>query len=351
MPIPVHIVTGSLGSGKTTLLRHLLQDPALADTAVVINEFGEIGLDHALVRQVADDVVLLASGCLCCSVRDDLVSTLARLAELAKAGEMPAFARLAVETTGLANPVPIAEAVLSDRRLARDYGLGAIVTTVDALLGVHSVQSDEVAAAQAAVADRIVISKTDLVTRQAVASLRDALVALNPSAQVIESRPDRMPPGSVLFAPLPAAQAARVPQTLPRSRPGRAAATHDASIATFTVQFDEPVDWAAFVEWIDLLLAARGEDMLRIKGLLAVQGERRPTVVQAVRHVVFPPERLDAWPERPGRSHLTFIVRHVSRTAVERSLSTVLGVTALPPAGAAAAQVEATADENQLPLS
>lgn len=327
--IPIHILTGFLGSGKTTLLRHLLSNPALHDTAVVINEFGEVGLDHLLVRQVAEDVVLLGSGCLCCTIRDDLVSTLANLRALAAEGEIPRFRRLAIETTGLADPVPIAAAVLSEGRLTPHYRLGRIVTTVDAVCGSSTLEAHSTAAVQVAVANRIVLTKADLADKAGLDALLQQLSALNGSAAIVRSAPDSMPRADKLFGGFSENDGE---QTLPQSSvPLRSHGGHTHGITTFTTAFDEPVRWPDFVEWLDLLLTARGDSVFRVKGLLAVEGQELPRVIQGVQHVVYPAETLAAWPDHPGRSWLVFIARDLTQSAIERSLREFLGVMPLGP--------------------
>lgn len=342
--IPVHILTGFLGSGKTTLLRHLLDDPALHDTAVVINEFGEVGLDHLLVRQVAEDVVLLGSGCLCCTVRDDLVSTLANLRGLAAEGEIPGFARLAIETTGLADPAPIAQAVLSEGRLTPYYRLGWVVTTVDAVAGAATLAAHRTASVQVAMADRIVITKADMVEHTDLDPLERRIEALNGSAERLRSCFGAVPSAGELFAPDADERAMRIPPTsrlrtpvAPEQGHAAPAGRHDHDIATFSVAFDQPVRWPDFVDWLELLLTARGDSILRVKGLLAVEGEDGPWVVQGVQHVVYPAETLESWPDRPGRSWLVFIARDLTQSAIERSLREFLGLTPVPAGGPALA--------------
>jgi G3E family GTPase len=323
---PVHVLTGFLGSGKTTLLRHLLADPALADTAVIINEFGEVGLDQLLVREVAEDVVLLSSGCLCCSVRDDLLSTLADLDRMMRDGVIPPFSRAVVETTGLADPAPIMQAILSDRRLALRYRLGLIITAVDGLNGAATLAAHREARQQLAMADRLVVTKSDLIAAPTCDALVDKLVALNPAATVRISGEDQSAASDVL------AEADATWQRPARSRieasgrgshdhGPRGTHVHDGSIGSFTVHLREPVVWGAFVEWLELLLASRGDSILRVKGLLAVVGDDRPVVVQGVQHVLYPPEHLPAWPEssRPG-GWIVFIACDLTQAAIEASL-------------------------------
>jgi G3E family GTPase len=328
---PVHILTGFLGSGKTTLLRRLLADPALADTAVVINEFGEVGLDQLLVREVAEDVILLSSGCLCCTVRDDLVSTLADLDRMMQSGEIPPFGRAIVETTGLADPAPIMQAVLSMKELASRYRLGQVVTTVDGLNGARTLAMHREARRQSAMADRIVVTKCDLADEHAREALVDQLATLNPHATV--QRSDRI--GSAagdLFMDSDA------PWQRPRFQSGHARSpeedahghahegpAHDGTIGTFTVFPGTAIDWEPFVDWLDLLLASRGDSILRVKGLLEVRGDDRPVVLQGVQHVLYPPEHLPAWPaSSPPGGWIVFIARDLTRSAIENSLRPML---------------------------
>jgi len=327
--VPIHVLTGFLGSGKTTLLRHVLADNHLADTAVVINEFGEVGLDHLLVREVAEDVVLLSSGCLCCSVRDDLVSTLAELHGLMRVGEIPAFARVVVETTGMADPAPIMQAILSEQRLIPWFRMGQVITTVDAVNGEQTLTRHREARQQLACADRVILTKADLIDEPECTALLDKLRAKNTSASLKVSRKKQLPAAEILEEvdaqwrrPIPAPLASdddpiRAP-AIPHA-PG-----HDEAIKTFTVQLQQPVEWASFVDWLELLLASRGDAILRVKGLLAVSDDDRPVVVQGVQHVLYPIERLPAWPDdsaRPG--WIVFIARDLTQRAIENSLRSV----------------------------
>lgn len=328
--VPIHVLTGFLGSGKTTLLRHLLADPGLADTAVVINEFGEVGLDHLLVREVAEDVVLLSSGCLCCSVRDDLVSTLAELNGLMRAGEIPAFARVVVETTGLADPAPIMQAILSETTLLPWFRLGQVITTVDAVNGEQTLARHREARQQLATADRLILTKTDLVGEFEGDALGDKLRAMNPSAGLLVSRKAQLPAGEILKeadaqwrAPV-AAQLGPILHSAAGAPALPHAQGHDDAIKTFTVALQQPVEWPAFVEWLELLLASRGDFILRVKGLLAVSDDARPVVIQGVQHVLYPIERLPAWPPAaaaPG--WIVFIASDLTQRAIENSIRSV----------------------------
>jgi G3E family GTPase len=324
---PVHILTGFLGSGKTTLLRRLLADPALADTAVVINEFGEVGLDQLLVREVAEDVILLSSGCLCCTVRDDLVSTLADLDRMMHSGEIPPFGRAIVETTGLADPAPIMQAVLSMKELASRYRLGQVVTTVDGLNGAQTLTKHREARRQSAMADRIVVTKCDLTDEHAREALADQLATLNPHATVQRSDRIGSAAGDLFLDGDGSWQRPQVQSSpaLSAEEHAHEGAAHDGTIGTFTVFPGAAIDWEPFVDWLDLLLASRGDSILRVKGLLAVRGDDRPVVLQGVQHVLYPPEHLPAWPpSSPPGGWIVFIARDLTRSAIENSLRPML---------------------------
>ncbi len=327
---PVHILTGFLGSGKTTLLRRLLADPALADTAIVINEFGEVGLDQLLVREVAEDVVLLSSGCLCCTVRDDLISTLADLDSMMRSGEIPSFSRAVVETTGLADPAPIMQAMLGAKELVSRFRLGKVVTTVDGVNGARTLPLHREARQQVAMADAIVVTKCDLVDDAARKALFRVLASANPQATVRRSDwidlaardlfSDADAPWHGQQRPVAAGLAG------PRGHDhAHEAAAHDGTIGTFTVFPGMAIEWEPFVEWLELLLASRGDSILRVKGLLEVSGRGGPVVLQGVQHVLYPPEQLPAWPpSSPPGGWIVFIARDLTRSAIERSLREML---------------------------
>jgi G3E family GTPase len=330
-PLPVNIITGFLGSGKTTLLRRWLGTAAFADTAVLVNEFGEVGLDHHLLRRLDEDIVLLQSGCLCCTIRGDLSVAMRDLYDRRESGELPAFRRLAVETTGLADPTPILSTVMSDPVLRHHFRLGTVVTTVDAVNGALHLRRQPESVKQAAIADRLILTKTDIADPAEVAALRQALARLNPSAPVFLSA-DAMPdPGLLLgqdsYDPATkssevrgwfASLAAEAPQPADHRHDVN---RHDAEISSFCLVFDRPIDWAAFAVWLSMLLHDRGEDVLRVKGLLAIAGVPTPVVVNGVQHIVHPPVHLDAWPDDDRRSRLVFIVRGLTRDDLVRSLA------------------------------
>ena len=320
---PVTVLTGFLGAGKTTLLNHLLRQPALARTAVLVNEFGEIGLDHLLVEKLDDSTVLLNAGCLCCTVRGDLARVLREMLPRARRDEI---SRIVIETTGLADPVPILATLMSDPVAASAYRLDGIVTVIDAVNGAAHLDTQEEAVRQVAVADRLIISKADLAD---TAALRVRLAALNPGAPVAEAVGGVVDPGFVLGAGLfdPRSKIPDVAGWLNAAAfqahehhhhdPNR----HDAAIRAFCVTLDQPLDWPAMAMWLEMLVAARGENLLRVKGILNLKGHDRPVAIHAVRHVMHPPAKLAAWPEGdPGTSRLVFITRDLPRSVIEEGL-------------------------------
>lgn len=316
--IPVHILTGFLGSGKTSFLRRLLADQRLADTVVVINEFGEVALDHLLVREVAEDVVLLSSGCLCCAVGDDLISTLLDLLEMVKDGELMPFKRIIVETTGLADPAPILQAVMSDIKLRRGYRTGLILTAIDGVNGAHSISQFSEAVQQVALADRLILTKTDLIEPWQEDALAALLSKLNPTAHQMISAAEITPDIEVLLK----GEKSLSPRDLDAFGTSLTA-KHSEGINSFVVD-PGPLEWSCFVEWLELLLASRGQSLLRVKGLLEVKGHHNPVVIHGVQHVVYPPEYLTGWPDEVEHGRLVFIARDLTKSSIEKSLSQMI---------------------------
>ncbi len=332
--VPVSIITGFLGSGKTTLLRRLLADPRMGMTAVLVNEFGEVGLDHLLLRKVDEDIVLLNSGCLCCSVRDDLVETLDDLRAKRRSGSVPDFSRVVIETTGLADPAPIIHTLVSDPSLTPEYRLSGMVTTVDATHGGGQLDRFPEAVKQAAMSDRLVITKTDLADTAALARLRLRLAALSPGAVTFDATLERGPDPDELFssgAYTAEGKIADVRRWLnseadansAQDQHGHEPHRHDDRISTFCLTADEPLDWTAFTEWLALLLANRGEQLLRIKGLLNVAGRAKPIIIHGVQHVFYPPAELEQWPDSDRRSRIVFITRDLPGNALQRAFHKV----------------------------
>lgn len=307
MKTPVALVTGFLGSGKTTLIARLLEHPGMGETAVIVNELGEVGIDHHLLRRVDERTVLLASGCVCCVLRGDLADELRDLLDRRDAGTVPPFRRVVVETTGVADPTPIVATLLTEPLLRHHYELERVVATVD---GMHGLRGEE-SIKQVAVADRIVLTKTDLAPGGATALLEAELARLNPAAELRAASF-----GDVDLDWLLAGED-RDPRELPalddaEAKPG------GHGVHSCVLYLDE-VDWAAFALWLTMLLHARGSDVLRVKGLLDV-GAPGPVLVNCVQHAVHPPAHLAAWPDDDHRSRLVFIGRGFTAGELERSL-------------------------------
>ena len=331
-PLPVSILTGFLGSGKTTLLRYLLGRPGMAQTAVIVNEFGEIGLDHLLVEKIDDNAVLLNSGCLCCTVRGDLVEAMRRLFKQRVRREIPPFERLVIETTGLADPAPVLQTMMSDPLIASRFRLDGVVTTVDGLLGDASLERHLESVKQAAVADRIVITKTDLAPPQDVAALRSQLRALNPAAPILEAVDGRIEPAELFDAGLYNPQTGSLDlerwlkaEAYGHDEHGDHDHTHDVNrhgdgIRAFCLTYDKPLEWERFSSWIEMLLTLYGSGLLRIKGIVKVEGLQGPLVIHGVQHIFHPPVQLDDWPGDDQRSKIVFITHGLEEAMFENTL-------------------------------
>jgi G3E family GTPase len=316
--IPVNVLTGFLGSGKTTLLRRLLAEPGMDRTVVLINEFGEIGLDHLLMERIDESVVLLQSGCICCSIRDDLNGALRSLLSRRDREQIPPFDRVVIETTGLADPAPILYTLAGEPVVRHHYRLANVITTVDAVnAGLHLSRNPE-GLKQVAVADRLVITKTDLVEPAVTESVRATLNRLNPSADV--SSVSDVPTAADLLASLERAPSR--PRYQPIAADGDAELErHSASVTSVSLALDEPLDWTAFGIWLSMLLNRHGNDVLRVKGILNIQGGSAPVFINAVQHIVHPPQHLPRWPTDDRRSRLVFILRGVDPQRLRRSLA------------------------------
>src|SRR4051794_20656366 len=322
-PLPVVLVTGFLGSGKTTLISALLAHPEMGETAVLVNELGEVALDHHLVRRVDERTVVLGSGCICCTLRGDLRDELRDLLARRARGELAPFRRVVVETTGLADPAPVLSTLVSEPVLRHRYAVEAVVATVDAVNGAATLDRHREAVKQAAVADTLLVTKTDAAAAGAVAALEARLRALNPVAEIRRVAFGAVEPDAVLRArdrdPADALAAAGPPRA------------HAHGLRTFTLVLDAPLDWDAFAVWLTMLLHARGLDVLRVKALLDV-GAAGPVVLDGGQHVVHRPRHLDAWPDADRRSRMVFITRGIERDAVLASLEAFAGLAAVAPA-------------------
>ena len=316
--VPVFLLTGFLGSGKTTLLNALLKAPAFANTAVIVNEFGAIGLDHFLIEQGSDSVVLLEAGCLCCTIADSLHETLADLNSRKVRGDVPAFTRVIVETTGLADPAPILNTLLGNRMVTDHYRLEAVVATVDAQHAVTELAAHSEVEKQIAVADRLVLTKVDLVASSQ--ELMARLDELNPRAPVIESRAGTA--ALEAFAPLdrhrltaePAREAAHA------HRHGHDVNRHDAHIRAHCLIVEDPASWAGLAAWWRLVSATCGDRLLRCKGLLRIRDTNEIIFIQGVQRVFHRPERLGDWPDRDHRSRLVCITRDIDEAELRQTL-------------------------------
>lgn len=293
-PLPVYLLTGFLGSGKTTLLSRLVRSAAFADTAVIINEFGQVGLDHRLVASSNDDdVVLLDSGCLCCATNSALQDSLESLYYRRLRGEVPAFARVVVETSGLADPAPLINTLAGDPSVARHYRFGGAITTVDGIHGLRTLDDYREAATQAAVADKLIITKTDVTPDPAVHALRAALRARNPMAPIVTATAHACEGEAVLFdglhrtGPVSATFAPAVPLTL--TRLGHVLRY---GIASYVCRVDAPVTWPAYAAWVKHLQTHFGENLLRVKALLPMS-DGQTYAIHGVRHLFSPPDPID----------------------------------------------------------
>jgi G3E family GTPase len=302
--IPVTVVTGFLGAGKTTLVRRFLASPEGAGTAVIVNEFGAVGIDDALVRSASDETVLLGNGCLCCTARTDLQVALRRLVADRERGKIPQFTRIVIETSGLADPSPILQTFATDQALGGEFYLEVVVAVVDAAAGDRTLEWSAEARKQVILADRLVLTKTDLVAKEAADALVARLRAMNPRAPVDIAVDGALDP-SRLIEPVDAERTGLV-----------AEAAHSDGIVSFVMREDRPLSWQTFVRAMETLIALRGPDLLRVKGLLNVQGCGGPVVVQFVQHLAHPPVELAVWPNEDHTSRLVFITRNLAEAQV-----------------------------------
>jgi G3E family GTPase len=314
---PVTVVTGFLGSGKTTLLGRVLSEPSMSNTAVLVNEFGEVGLDHHLLRRVDERAVLLGNGCVCCTTREDLVEALMELLDLDQRGDIPRLDRVVVETTGLADPAPILHTIFVDPVLQHHFSVDLVLTTVDAVNGDLHLDRNPESVKQIAAADKVIVTKTDVAEPESVQNLLSRLRAINPSARVFEAAFGETNVDE-LFRPVGAGTHAVA--DVFAVEPHDVGETHSVSLT-----FDGSVDWTAFGIWLSMLLHARGEDVLRVKGLLDV-GEAGPVVVNGVQHTIHPPEHLERWPDEDHTSRIVFITKGIRPEELLGSLEAFRGL-------------------------
>ena len=329
--VPVTIITGFLGSGKTTVLNHLLRLPSLADTVVIVNEFGAVGLDHLLIEQAIEDAVLLKNGCICCTVRGDIADTLDTLWQRRDAGEIPPFRRIAIETTGLADPAPVAHALLAEPSARYACRLDGIVTTVDALHGALQLGRQPEARRQVAMADRIMLTKTDLANAKQVAETEARIAALNATAPRRHVIAGNVNANDVFdLGPDAGAPDARMEQWLrPLDSGGHVGHhhlpfRHAEEIGSVVLRRDQPIAWPSLQRWLQSVLSLRGDSVLRLKGLVWLQGESRPIVLQGVHHVLHPPVYLERQIQPQGTSRIVLITRGLSAAGLRASFAAAM---------------------------
>ena len=342
--IPITVITGFLGSGKTTLLSKLLRHPGMDKAAVIINEFGEVGLDHELVEKSEEEPILMESGCLCCTLRTDLVETLHDLFGRRARGETIEFDRVVIETTGLADPAPIVHTLIADPLVGRCFHLDSVVATVDGANGGSTLDAHEESVRQAAVADRLLITKTDIADGSSISKLDERLDQINPGADRFKVINGEIEPGRLFGAGLydPMTKTADVQRWLNEEAYSDENGTehghhhdhdhdhhshdhdhdhdHHDGIHAFCIYKEEPLPWESWVGFLQSLIDARGADMLRIKGILNVDGLDQPVAVHGVQHVFHPPAILEKWPSEDRRSRLVFIAKDVPEQVIKTML-------------------------------
>lgn len=334
-PIPVTLLTGFLGSGKTTVLNHLVR--TLPRTAILMNEFGEVALDHQLLQEMDGPMALLSGGCVCCTISGSLSPTLKNLWMARQKGDIPAFERVIIETTGIADPAPVLDNLLHDNWVRARYRLDGVVTTVDALFGMGQLDEHFEAVKQVAVADRLLLTKTDLAPAGAVTALRDRLATLNPAADIVTVTHGELDPAAIQNLGLWNAetrsleamrwlkphryQPANASPLAGKARP----ALHDTRIQAFSVMIDTPLDRFGLQSALGMLTSFRAENLLRFKAIVNLQDEPQPVVLHGVQHVLYPEVQLDAWPDEDHRSRFVFIVRDLEPEFVAKLLADFSG--------------------------
>lgn len=343
--LPIYVITGFLGSGKTTLLNQLLRQPGMQQTMVIVNELGEIGIDHLLIETNTEDIILLEGGCLCCYVRTDLIQTLEKLFAQREGKELPEFVRILVETTGLADPAPVFRTLIHDRFIATHYRLEAVLTTIDAVYGNQQLNDYDEAVKQAALANHLILTKIDQVDVTTRAILQQRLRRLNPTAVIheVNLHQDQFDVNILLNTNcydnqtqqldiqqwlqadvylkhqqfISAGYQTPLPQPTTHTPYSH---RHDIYIRTFCIEHHEPLHWLTLERWIQQLTRLRGKDLLRTKGIVHTIESDLPIIIQGVQHIFHPPVTLKAWPTQQRCSQIVFITRNLDKNIIEQLL-------------------------------
>jgi len=333
--IPVTVITGFLGSGKTTLLSSILKKKEMQKTAVIINEFGEIGLDHALIEHTDENIVELQSGCICCTIQGDLNKTLIDLFDKMMNGKVSSFNRILIETTGLANPVPIIHTLMSSIELIRIYSLDGVITVVDSINGEKTLDLHEESLKQLALAEKIILSKTDIVDKNEIKSLVYRIKEINPVSQIIFSKFGNIPLEEIfgLGAYDPYKKSADVKNWLAAEKykdkkhhHHHDVNRHNENIRAFSMMSENPVNMIAFSFFRDMITAALGANLLRMKGIVNIAGEERPAVIHGVQHIFHPVQWLETWPDNDRRTKLVFITQNIKKEQIEDFFRPLMGL-------------------------
>ena len=333
--IPVTVITGFLGSGKTTLLSSILKKKEMQKTAVIINEFGEIGLDHALIEHTDENIVELQSGCICCTIQGDLNKTLIDLFDKMMNGKVSSFNRILIETTGLANPVPIIHTLMSSIELIRIYSLDGVITVVDSVNGEKTLDLHEESLKQLALAEKIILSKTDIVDKDEIKSLVYRIKEINPVSQIIFSKFGNIPLEEIfgLGAYDPYKKSADVKNWLAAEKykdkkhhHHHDINRHNENIRAFSMMSENPVNMIAFSFFRDMITAALGANLLRMKGIVNIAGEERPAVIHGVQHIFHPVQWLETWPDNDRRTKLVFITQNIKKEQIEDFFRPLMGL-------------------------
>ena len=333
--IPVTVITGFLGSGKTTLLSSILKKKEMQKTAVIINEFGEIGLDHALIEHTDENIVELQSGCICCTIQGDLNKTLIDLFDKMMNGKVSSFNRVLIETTGLANPVPIIHTLMSSIELIRIYSLDGVITVVDSVNGEKTLDLHEESLKQLALAEKIILSKTDIIDKDEIKSLIYRIKEINPVSQIVYSKFGNIPLEEIfgLGAYDPYKKSADVKKWLAAEKykdkkhhHHHDVNRHNENIRAFSMVSENPVNMIAFSFFRDMITAALGANLLRMKGIINIAGEESPAVIHGVQHIFHPVKWLETWPDNDRRTKLVFITQNIKKEQIEDFFRPLMGL-------------------------